>query len=676
MEIHDLIQGSDEWAAFRLAHHGASEAAAMLGLSKKTTRNELLRIKHTGTPKEFSDWVQKSILDHGHEVEAMARPLIEAILGEDLYPATCSDGKLSASCDGLTMLGDTAFEHKQWNEELAASVRAGALPEEHMPQCQQIMMVSGARRVIFVVSDGTPDRMVSTEVLPDDAWFARIRAGWAQFDRDLADYELPAAAPMVAAAPQEHLPAVSVQVSGTLAVVSNLEPFGKALRAFVERIPKQPGTDQEFADTEAACKRLKEVEERLAAAEDSALGSMADVEAMRRMVANLRELARQTRLAGEKAVKTRKEAIRAELIEAARRKFVAHTKSLQDEIKGVRLAITAPPFGEAIKGLKTLASIQNALDTGLANAKIEANALAADVRGKLNWFEDNVELEYRGLFRDLDDLVTVAPEYFQQTVVSRVDQHRKTEEARFEAERHRIRVEEEIRARAAAESPFPVTQQAELAPAAPTPSVSTIAAPASSSRPMEVQQAAPTSAPTLRLGQINERLSPISLTAEGLASLGFRHSATDKAAKLYHESQFPQICAALVRHIQAMQRAQSTPALLATLTTPTPTRTDMAKTDTAPAPYVDEPYVAIPMRPVTSKQVKAIGYDESTQTLAVSFTRGTGAVYHYPGVTPELHANFMAAESIGSFFGQHIKDRPFKKYRAPDELVDAEFKAA
>lgn len=91
MKIHELVQGSPEWQAFRLTHHGASEAAAMLGLSKKTTRSELLRIKHTGTPKEFSDWVQVNILDYGHQVEALARPLVEEIIGDDLYPVTCSN---------------------------------------------------------------------------------------------------------------------------------------------------------------------------------------------------------------------------------------------------------------------------------------------------------------------------------------------------------------------------------------------------------------------------------------------------------------------------------------------------------------------------------------------------------------------------------------------------------
>ena len=95
--VHDLVQGSPEWHAFRLEHFGASEAAAMLGISTKVKRSELLRMKHTGNAKEFSDWVQENILDRGHQVEAMCRPLIAERICEDLYPLTYSNGKLSAS---------------------------------------------------------------------------------------------------------------------------------------------------------------------------------------------------------------------------------------------------------------------------------------------------------------------------------------------------------------------------------------------------------------------------------------------------------------------------------------------------------------------------------------------------------------------------------------------------
>lgn len=90
----------------------------------------------------------------------------------------------------------------------------------------------------------------------------------------------------------------------------------------------------------------------------------------------------------------------------------------------------------------------------------------------------------------------------------------------------------------------------------------------------------------------------------------------------------------------------------------------MTKTFTPAQAYSEEPRPAIQLTPVTSNQVAAIGYDEATQTLAVTFTRGLGAIYHYPNVTKETYDAFMQAESIGKFFGQHIKDLPFTKYPA------------
>lgn len=85
----------------------------------------------------------------------------------------------------------------------------------------------------------------------------------------------------------------------------------------------------------------------------------------------------------------------------------------------------------------------------------------------------------------------------------------------------------------------------------------------------------------------------------------------------------------------------------------------------APAAFSEEKYTPIPMVQVTSNQVACIGYDPSTKTLACQFTRGPGHIYHYPNVEPELHAQFVGADSIGTFFGQHIKPLPFKKFQAP-----------
>jgi hypothetical protein len=92
----------------------------------------------------------------------------------------------------------------------------------------------------------------------------------------------------------------------------------------------------------------------------------------------------------------------------------------------------------------------------------------------------------------------------------------------------------------------------------------------------------------------------------------------------------------------------------------------MTKTNTAPAAFSEEEYVAIPMTPVTSNQVAAVGYSPERKTLAISFSRTGGAVYHYPNVDAKTHADFVGAESIGKYFGQHIKTLPFKKFKAPE----------
>jgi len=57
--------------------------------------------------------------------------------------------------------------------------------------------------------------------------------------------------------------------------------------------------------------------------------------------------------------------------------------------------------------------------------------------------------------------------------------------------------------------------------------------------------------------------------------------------------------------------------------------------------------------PVTSQQIKSIGYDPTTATLEVEFTNG--AVYQYSAVPAHIHQELMEAESIGKYFNQHIK---------------------
>lgn len=443
--MHSLVQGSGPWQAFRLEHHGASEAAAMLGLSLTTKRSELLRIKHSGLPREFSEWVQSHILDYGHQVEALARPHIEEMIGDDLYPVTYSLGKLSSSCDGLTLDGSIAMEHKQWSESLVALIRAGEVPDEHIPQCQQVMLCTGARRCLLVVSDGTPERMVSIWIDADPVWHQRLIDGWAQFDRDLAAYVPPSVVEPARAEPMDSLPAVSVRLDGALSVVGNLPTFADALKAFIARMPKKPATDTDFATCEAACKSLKKAEEALDAAESGALASITDVEAMRRAVADCRKLARDTRLAAEKLVERRKVEIKEHAVMAARRALDDHIATLNAELAPMRLLPVAADFPGAIKGLRSITSMQDALDTALANGKIAADAQGRQMRGNLAAFTAAAN-GLGALFPDLHALVHKAADDFRAVLDGRIAKHRADE-----AEKARRAAEDEAQRIAAAE---------------------------------------------------------------------------------------------------------------------------------------------------------------------------------------------------------------------------------
>ena len=542
MQIHNLVQGSAEWKQFRLDHFGASEAAAMLGISPKVSRTELLHMKATGTAQEFSDWVQKNILNYGHEVEAMQRPLVEEdIVGADLYPVTCSMGQMSASCDGLTMGGDIAFEHKQWNEALASSVREGVLPDEYMPQCQQIMLVTGAAKVVFVVSDGTRERREYMDVLPNADWLERIAQGWVQFAKDLANY-VPVEYPVKPQAePIMALPALVIQLRGEVAA-SNLPAFKATAEAYIASIKTDLATDEDFANAEATIKFCDNAEKSLEQAKASALEQTADIAELMRTVDHISAQLRDKRLMLEKLVKNEKQAIKERILADVKQKFADHVAALEAETAPVRLVFQTRDFAGAMKNKRTLATLQDAVDTELANAKITLDAIAQGVRGRLTWYRANVG-EYECLFADLQALIQKPDEDFQLVVNTRISDHKAKEAEKIA----RAQADAEAQAEAAAQA------KPEAVEAAPAAHVKTVLVPAAAwPFPSERRTAAPTTPPSLRLGQIADRLG-FSLTADFLSSLGFAAAGRDRAAVLYHESDFQPMCAALIRHINLAQ---------------------------------------------------------------------------------------------------------------------------
>lgn len=474
--LNDIVQGSAEWQAIRIKRFTASEAPAMKGASKYQTRDQLLEQKATGLTPEVSG-AQQAIFNKGHAAEADARPIAEGLIGEELFPCTCEDdeGRLLASMDGLNLLGTIGWEHKLYNAKLAAQVEAGELEDHYKWQMDQQMLVSGADKILFMVSDGTQENCVWMWYERDEARFDQLLAGWEQFEQDLAAYTLKDVKQEAVGSTPEQLPALNIQAKGEI-TASNLQEFEAHARKVIAGIKTELVTDQDFADAEQTVKFCKKAEERLAAAKDSVLAQTVSLDEAFRTIDSISEELRQTRLKLDKAVKAQKEARKSQIVMAAKQALDTHIQSLRDQ-HGIVMPVINADFAGAIKGKKKLDAMQAAVDQVLANAKVEASQAADLIRGNMAQIEEHAA-NYKFLFADFAQICMKPAEDFAAIVTARVMEHKAAEEKRQAEERERIRQEGEAKVRREAEQ----KAQEEAAKAAP-------AQDAPSPRP---QQSAPT----------------------------------------------------------------------------------------------------------------------------------------------------------------------------------------
>lgn len=463
MKILDLQQGTEEWHRARATRLTASEAPAMMGVSKYQSRNDLLKQKATGLIPEVDAHTQR-LFNAGHATEAKARPIAESILNDDLYPVTCEDddGRLLASMDGLTMLEDVGFEHKLYSESLAAQVKAGELEPHYTIQMDQQMLVSGAEKILFMCSDGTEENCEYLWYERDESKFKPLLAGWAQFEKDLAEYEAPEAEqPKAEGKAPDALPALSVQVQG-MVTASNLKAFEESARATLAKINTDLQTDEDFSTAEKTVKFCKDVEGRLDAAKENVLGQMQTVDEVVRSIDAIKEETRQIRLKLDKAVKEQKESRKAEILKAANEALQKHLcdleNSLEKESGGLRVPVSYQVKGDfagAMKGKKTISSLKSACDDELARAKIQANEAADLIRANIQQLNEHTA-DYKFLFSDFDFICMKPADDFAAIVKSRIADHKEAEQKKLDAERQRIREEEEAKAKKAAAKPEPV----------------------------------------------------------------------------------------------------------------------------------------------------------------------------------------------------------------------------
>lgn len=516
MIIHHVAQGSPEWLALRAKFKTASEAPAMMGESKQIKRTDLLNAKKTGLDRDVSWWVQTFLFDKGHEAEALARPILEASIGEDLFPVVGTEGDLLASMDGMTLLGETLFEHKMWNEQLAADVRSGTLTPHYYWQLEQQLLVSGAEKVIFVCSDGTEQNFVFMEYTPVPGRADQLLRGWKQFDIDLETHELSTEAPsiVVGKAPDE-LPALRIELTG-MVTASNLIVFETSALAVIDAVKTTLTTDQDFADAKKAVKWCADVESAVKEAKKQALSQTATIADLFSSLDRVSAHARETRLKVDKLVAAQELLVKSGIKQKGEQALAEHIAGINKTLGKVTLPHIASDFAGAMKNKRTIASLQDAVDTELARAKIEASKAADDIRLNLSSLAE-LAVDHVFLFNDVQQLVTKANDDLVVLIKHRITEHQKAEDAKAEAQREQIRKEELARItqeqeaeRLAAIKPEPVAEKA------PEP-VRTQQPPAQQSQPAQ-QTAKPAAAATAQAVKVQAEVFDLEALVQAVAA--------------------------------------------------------------------------------------------------------------------------------------------------------------
>jgi len=321
-----------------------------------------------------------------------------------------------------------------------------------------------------------------------------------------------------------------------MVTASNLAEFREHALAVLGGINRNLVTDEDFADADSTVKWCKTVEDKLESAKAGVLTQMADVDTVCRTIDDIAAETRRVRLELDRLVKAEKDRRKSEIVAAGVDAVRAHYASINATLG--EHAILAPQtltldIGGAIKNLRTLSSIKDAVDSAVANAQIAASQRADGVRASVTAYTDAAKDHYF-LFPDAVALCgQKSADDLRNLVATRIAEHKSREEARAAAE-HTVQ-QNTTRA-------VEAEQQSSAVGGGMDDSTGALRA---AGEPGMVIAKPPTSSARVKLGELNARIAPLSITADGLAQLGFRSVGNERAAKLYAESDWPAICNAL-----------------------------------------------------------------------------------------------------------------------------------
>lgn len=157
----------------------------------------------------------------------------------------------------------------------------------------------------------------------------------------------------------------------------------------------------------------------------------------------------------DKLVKAQELLVKTNIKQKAELALADHIAAINKTLGKVTLPHVVSDFAGAMKNKRTIASLQDAVDTELARAKIDASQAADGIRLNLTSLAE-LAVDHAFLFSDVQQLVTKANDDLVTLIKFRISEHQKAEQAKADAKRI---AEEQEAQRLAAIKPEPVVEK-------------------------------------------------------------------------------------------------------------------------------------------------------------------------------------------------------------------------
>jgi len=180
-----IDQGSTEWLSLRKEKIGSSDAAVCMGISKWKTPYQLWSEKLDVT----SSQPQNDAMRRGHELEPIAREIVEKKLGIRLMPGVFIKDFQIASMDAICQNNEVAVEIKcpgKIDHEMGMN---GKVPDHYYPQLQHQMIVLDIKTMYYM--SYSPESSVHFIVKRDDEYCEKLLAKEKEFWNYLQTLESP-----------------------------------------------------------------------------------------------------------------------------------------------------------------------------------------------------------------------------------------------------------------------------------------------------------------------------------------------------------------------------------------------------------------------------------------------------------------------------------------------------